>query len=277
MNPSDKTLLTKREHESIINELNGFHAGDSGTVLFKRSGRVLNYWELFTKSILNPSDTATWETIRQQVLQDQNLYASELSNTEKDLGRALGEGRRVTVEKVVAQQAGVAFDDVIERINGNTDPAFRLGKAVQDLTKIRGQLNPTVDAANIGKIDRYIQAAKSFEQKQKFKLKIEKISDKDHLHVEIVDAGKSPRWAEFSQLFEGDELTIKWQIGDEIHLAYDLKSAPEGWGKEASDRRTFKGKYALFEISGDITFSNVGKTISLSLTPSVEDLLPILE
>jgi hypothetical protein len=51
----------------------------------------------------------------------------------------------------------------------------------------------------------------------------------------------------------------------------------ETWGKEASDKRILGGKFAIFQMDGDIVFSNVNKTINISFTPSLVDRLPELE
>jgi hypothetical protein len=277
LNPSDGSLIQSVDHTKLLEELNGYHVGDESTILFKRSGRILVYWDLFTKSILSPSDTMAWETIRLQVQQDQNLYASELSGAEKNLGKALNEGQVKKVTKAVAEKVSVEFDDVIDRINGNTSAAFRLGKGVTDLQKVRGQLDPATDQANVAMIDRYLADAGKFEKRQKFTMKINALPDKDHVHIEVTRKGEDPKWAEFSQIFEGDEVTVNWKIGDEIHVAYDTKDIAESWGKESSDKRIFKGKYAIFDVSGDISFGNIGKTINISFTPPLEDMLPVLE
>ncbi len=277
MNPSDKSLLMTKEHTSIEDELNNFHAGDDNTELFRRSGRALTYWELYKNSILNPADTSTWETIRQQVLQDQNLYVAEISNAEKGLGQALMTGQKVTKEKVVAQKAGVEFDNVIENVNGNSDPDYRINKAVRELRQIRGQLNPELQGNEMAMIDRYINAAKAFDERRKFSVRIQKLPDQDHVHIEVVTKGKDPGWGEISQYFEGDEIEIWWKKGYEIHIAYDLVTDQCAWGKTASDRKVFDSELSIFDLNGEIRFSNVNKSISIRMKPDPRELLPKLE
>jgi len=277
LNPSSKELIMSDELKKIDEELNGYHIGDENSELYKRSGRVLTYWDLFKNSILNPSDTAAWETIQQQVLQDQNLYASEISGAEKNLGQALMAGQKVTKQKVVAQKAGIEFDQVIENVNGNSDPEYRLGKAVRELRQIRGQLNPSLQGKEIAMIDRYLNQAKAFNERRKYNMKIQKLPDTDHIHLEAVKHGTDPVWGELSQYFEGDEISFWWQKGYDIHIAYDLLDFQCAWGKSASDRRVLDGDYAIFKLNGEIRFSNINKSISVRLSPDPRDLLPKLE
>ena len=277
LNPSDKELIMSEEHARIDEELNGFHIGDEDSELYKRSGRVLNYWNLFKQSIQNPTDTGAWATIQQQVLQDQNLYASEISNAEKGLGQALMTGQKVTKEKVVAQKAGIEFDQVIENVNGNSDPEYRLNKAVRELRQIRGQLNPSLQGKEIAMIDRYLNQARTFNERRKYTMKIQKLPGTDHVHVESVKNGADPVWGELSQYFEGDEITFYWQKDYDIHIAYDLLDFQCVWGKNASDRRVFDSEFAIFQLNGEISFSNINKSISVRLSPDPRDLLPKLE
>ena len=51
----------------------------------------------------------------------------------------------------------------------------------------------------------------------------------------------------------------------------------ETWGKDASDKKTLRGNIAIFEMDGEINFSNVGKTVSISFTPGLIDRMPTLE
>lgn len=277
LNPSDKSLITTPEHTKIEDELNGYHIGEEGTELFKRSGRVLTYWDLFKTSILNPADTAQWETIRQQVMQDQGLYSAEISSAENKLGQALMAGQKVTQQKVVAQKAGIEFDQVIENVNGNSDPDYRLGKAIRELRNIRGQLNPNLQAKEIAMIDRYINNAKKFDERRKYTAKILKLPDDDHIHIEAVPHGEDPKWGEISQYFEGDEITFRWKKGYDIHIAYDLISDQCQWGNNASDRKVIDDDLAIFKLNGEIRFGNINKSITIRLTPDPRDLLPKLE
>jgi len=281
LNPSDTTLIETEEHKKLVEQLNNFHRGDETTTLFKRSDRALVYWDLFTKSILSPGDTAVWSTIRQQIEQDQNLYAADISGNEKALGDALLAQKIEKVQKVEdkqdQQEARIKFDEVIENVNSNNDPDFRLDRAVRDLRTIRRKLDAADDAEAIASIDKYIDEVKEWEKRQTYKCKIVSVPDQGHLHIEVVEKGKDPSWAEFSQIFPGDEFTLRWKAGDEIHIAYDTPDIMETWGKEASDKRILGGKFAIFQMDGDIVFSNVNKTINISFTPSMVDRLPVLE
>ena len=277
LNPSNDSLIQNKEHEVLVAALNGYHSGDETTVLYKRSGRVLNYWDLFTKAIGQPADTTFWATIRRQIQQDQNLYASDISGPEKGLGQALSARKVEKAKEVVAQKTAFEFDQVIDNVNGNLDPAYRLGKAVRDLNRIKEKLDPTLDARAIATINRYVRDVNEWKKKQTFNVKIQSLPDKDHIHIEVVPKGQSPTWSEFSQTFEGDEVTIRWKIGDEIHIAYDAHDFECVWGRNASDRKVFQDDYAIFGMEGDVTFTNVGKTITVSFTPGLIEQLPELK
>ncbi len=280
LNPSDTTLIETANHKKLVEELNNFHQGDETSSLYKRSARALTYWNLFTQAILAPTDTTIWETIHQQVEQDNNLYAADMSNAEKELGKSLTaqkiEKVKTVVAKEVAQKAGVEFDDVIDNVNNNMDPDYRFGKAIRDLRKVRGKLDPSNTKA-LASIDKYINEVKKWEKRQSFTCKIGSIPDQGHLHIEITGEGKAPSWSEFSQIFEGDEFNFKWKLGDEIHIAFDLPDIAETWGKDASDKKTLRSNVAIFELDGEIGFSNISKTISISVTPSLADRMPVLE
>jgi len=280
LNPADTTLIETAIHKKLVEALDNYHKGDESSSLYKRSDRALTYWDLFTKAILAPTDTTIWETIHQQVEQDNNLYASDISKDEKELGKSLTaqkiEKIKTVVAKQTAQKAGIEFDDVIENVNNNMSADYRFGKAVRDLRKVRGKLDPSNTKA-IASIDKYIAEVKKWEKRQNFKCKIVSIPDQGHLHIEVTGKGKDPSWSEFSQIFEGDEFNFKWKLGDEIHIAFDMPDIAETWGKDASDKKTLRGNVAIFEMDGEINFSNIGKTISVSFTPSMADRLPPLE
>jgi len=276
LNPADMVLMETDSHKKLVEDLNSYHTGDETTVLYKRSGRALTYWNLLVKAIMAPADTTVWETIRQQVEQDQNLYSADISKDERELGNALLAQKVEKAKTVVAQQTGVEFDDVIDDVNDNMDPEYRFVKAVKDLKKTREKLDPANTAA-ISAIDKYISDVAEWEKRQSFTCKIVSVPDQGHLHIEITEKGKAPSWAEFSQIFEGDEFKFKWKLGDEVHIAYDTPDIAETWGKVASDKKVLKGNVSIFEMDGDITFSNIGKTVSISFTPSLEELLPVLE
>jgi len=276
LNPSDTTLIETENHKKLVASLENFHQGDESTSLYKRSGRALTYWNLFTQAILAPNDTTIWETIRQQVEQDRNLYANDMSKAEKELGKSLMAQKVERVQKVVAKQAGVEFDDVIENVNNNMDPDYRFGKAVRDLRKVRGKLDPSNTKA-LASIDKYIREVKKWEKRQSFTCKIVSIPDQGHLHIEVTRKGEDPSWSEFSQIFEGDEFSFKWKLGDEIHIAFDMPDIAETWGKDASDKKTLRGNVAIFDMDGEIQFSNIGKTINISFTPGLIDRMPTLE
>jgi hypothetical protein len=102
------------------------------------------------------------------------------------------------------------------------------------------------------------------------------IPEDGHLHIEVTEKGKDPTWTEFNQIFPG-EFKFKWKIGDEIHIAFDLPQNDCKWGKDASDYVVLSGDVSIFEMEGEIKFSNIDKTINIGFTPSLKDRLPELE
>lgn len=281
LNPSDQTILENEEHQQLVNDLTAFHQGDSTSELYQRAGRVLTYWDLFKNYIANRADTTALTSITEQVQFDNRTYPSEISKAEKELGDALQSSLTTRtekkVQKEVAKKAGVEFTEVVKRINGNDSPAYRLGDAVTELKRLRSQLDPTADAEAIRAIDRYIREADRFDNRHQYTFKIVSVPGNGHLHVEVTSRGQDPKWNDQSQLLQGFEYPLEWKVGDQIHLALDTLGAPENWGRTASDKKVLTGRYSLFDMDGEITFDNVGKTVTLQFSPGLKDRLPKLE
>ncbi len=277
-NPSTDSLQLSPELEALIADISQYHSGDETSVLFTRSGRVLRYWELLSAYIIGQSDTAVSRTVTEQVDFDTKTFGNELSDAEKVLGATLVEKLKVQTKikekKEVAQIAAVELDDLVAEINGNSDPAYRLNKAVERLRKIRSDLT---DAQAIAAVDRYIREARKWAKKQKFTYKIETVPQGAHLHIEVSKRGDDPTWSVQNQIFEGDEYTIEWQLGDDIHIAIDELKHDCNWGNNPSDKKVLKGTYSLFEMEGDVTFDNIGKQISVSFKKELSSLLPVLK
>ncbi len=277
VNPSDNSLILAPEHERLLTSLQEFHKGDETSELFTRSGRVLTYWELFAGAIVMPDDTAAWNVIKRQVEQDQSLYAREVNSSEMKLGEALSAYKVKQASRVIAQETAFEFDDqIMANVNGNPDPSYRLDQAVRELRRVASKLDRS-DTKHHNMIDKYLKDAKKWARSREYKCKIETLPGGGHLHIEVTDAGKDPTWSEINQIFEGDEITLKWKTGQDIHIAIDTAGHQCQLGKAAADKVVKKGKYALFELEQGVSFSNVGKQVTIRFEPSLVDRLPSLE
>ncbi|MDH4156582.1 MAG: hypothetical protein OEW00_04835, partial [candidate division Zixibacteria bacterium] len=278
LNPSTDSLQLSPELEALIADLNQYHTGDETSVLFTRSGRVLRYWDLLSAYIIGHSDTAVSRTVTEQVDFDTKTIGNELSDAEKALGATLVEKLKVRTKaiekKEVAQKAAVELDDLVAEVNGNSDPAYRLDAAVERLRKIRSELT---DAQAVAAVDRYLTEARKWAKKQKFTYKIETVPQGSHLHIEVSKRGDDPTWSVQNQIFEGDEYTLEWQLGDDIHIAIDELKHDCNWGNNPSDKKVLKGTYSLFEMEGNVTFDNIGKQISISFKQELSSRLPLLK
>jgi len=276
-NPSDSAVILNDTHKRLIEAFQSYHKGDENSILYTRSGRALVYWDLFTKAVATPSDTTVWKTIQQQVQTDRSLHGNELSPDEIALGDALSDYKVKKVKKVAAQKAVVQLDDIITKINGNDSPAYRLGDAVDELKQIRKQLDPGNDAKSIQMIDRYISRAAGWQKDKTFSYKVANIPGDGHIHIEVTERGKDPTWSEETQILAGFEYKLRWKIGDQIHVAIDTLGQECTWGKTASDRAIFKGRYSIFDMENGISFDNIGKKVEVRFQPGLKDLLPELK
>ena len=277
LNPSDSTLDESDIHRKLKEDLSNFHQGDEKSILFTRSGRALAYWDLFTRSIMKPSDTAVWISIAQQVQHDRNMYGKEMSNEEVELGKVLSDRKMKKVQIATAQKAASDLSGLIPQINGNENGAFRLDSAVKILQESVSKLDPAADKGNIDMINRYLQSVNRWNKRQKFVCKIEVLPEKSHVHIEVTDKGKDPLWEEHNQTMMGDSVTIYWKAGDDIHIAIDLNKHKCKWGKEPSDKTILKGKYSIFEMEGEVSFDNIGKRAGISFMPPLVEQLPVLK
>ena len=278
VNPSNDSLILSPEHEKLLVDLDGFHQGDDKSLLFRRSDRVLQYWKLFTNYILNRADTVAFAAVGSQVEFDNRTYASDISPSEKAFGEALTSNLALRTEKKVqrevARQAGAELGDLFSKINGSESVSYRLGEAPAELRKIRRQLDPEADRANIAAIDRYLSDVERFEKKRSYTYKALSIPGGAHLHVDVTSPGQEPTWQTEGQVLQNFDYSLQWKIGDQIHIAIDtLGHKPEDGGKTASDKKTLSGRYALFNMDGEISF-NIGVTVTIQLSPPLADQLP---
>jgi GTPase SAR1 family protein len=276
-NPIDSSLIKSEMYTELVGKLNSFHQGDESSILYTRSDRTLAYLALFESAVRNPSDTASWSKIGQQVQTDLNVHGKELSSDEVALQKALSERKVKKVQIVTAQKTASELGGVISQINGNDNPSFRLDTAVTILKENLANLDPAVDKKSIDMINRYIQSVGRFSRKQKFLCKIENLPEKSHIHIEVTEKGKDPLWVEHNQIFAADTLSLTWKSGDEIHIAIDLHKHKCKWGKEPSDKKILKGKFSIFDMDGEIMFDNAGKKASISFVPPLKEQLPVLQ
>ncbi len=277
VNPSDTQLIENERHKKLVEEFNGFHQGDETSILYKRSDRALNLWDMFKRAVAAPNDTTVWVTIQKQVQLDKDMYGNQMSAEEIDLGKALSKYKAKQIQIVTAQKAATELTGLIQEINSNPNGAFRLDTAVTLLRQTLANLDPAVDKTNIAMINRYLQAVARWNKRQQFTAKIEVLPEKAHLHIEVTENGKAPLWEEHNQISEGKEVPIYWKVGDNIHIAIDLKKQKCKWGKESSDRVVLKDKYSLFQMDGEVSFDNVGKKAGISFKPPLVEQLPVLK
>ena len=278
VNPSNDSLVLTSEHEKFLADLESFHKGDDKAPLYRRSDRVQQYWQLFTNYILNRADTVAFASVGAQVEFDNRTYTSEISPAEKALGQALTSSLALRTEKKVQQEvarkAGAELGDLFRKINNSSSVSYRLGEAPAELRKIRRQLDSEVDRANISAIDRYLSDVERFEKRRSYTYKALSIPGGAHLHVDVTSSGSEPAWQTEGQIIQNFDYSLQWKIGDQIHIALDtLGHEPEDGGRTASDKKTLSGRYALFNMDGEITF-NIGVTVTIQFSPPLTDQLP---
>lgn len=275
-NPGKDSLIYDSSHQEILADLEKMHAGDEESILYKRSDRVLNYWDLFARFIKTNRDSAVVSEISRQVDFDMN-NAENYSSSEEKLGEAL---LGLTAEKrqEVAAVAGLDdYDKIKETINSSSDPAYLLGKAPGELQAIRSKLNPSKHSEQISAIDSYLAQVNKWKQKRTYTCILESVPDMGHLHIEVTGSGRSPSWSKETQLLEGEEVKLSWKMGEDIHIAFDELKYPCTWGVKSSDKRVIQGKYALFALEGEITFQNIDKTVTIRFKRPLRDMLPELK
>ena len=271
--PKDSSIVLKEQHTSLKASIEEFHVGDTTSLLYKRSGRTLWYWDKFAQSIIDPADTNVWSLISQQVSTEKSLYAAELSKAETDLMDVLTTKKESKVEKVVSKVAGSALEGMIDEINGNSDPEFRLDKAVKQLSDISGKLG----ADDRKKVNRYLSEAKKWKKRREFRYFVEKVPDDGTLYIEVTENGKDPEWSQFSPVYQDEEYTIKWKVGDDIHIGYCAVNQECNRGADPTDKIVLKSSYSLFDMERDLHFQDVDKHVTLRFKPSPTDKLPVLK
>ncbi len=279
--PGDDTLALNADHKKLVTDLKKYHRSDSTSAIFRRSDRALRYWDLFTEAIKKGKDTTAWSTLIAAVEYDRKLFADELNNKEKALGEALikaAEDKKAHETKtVVSHKAVVELEGIFEEINNNPDPTYRLKTAVKKLRAIKAKLDPAKQADDIKIINKYLREAKAFNKKRTYTYRIVSMPSDGHLHIDVTPPGQDPTWSVQDQLLPGADYQLVWKPGYVIHVAYDDIRHECNWGRNPSDSRVFDGEYSIFDIEGEITFNNIGKTVTISFKPGLRNRLPELK
>nr|MBN2276499.1 hypothetical protein [candidate division Zixibacteria bacterium] len=278
-NPNTGELNLNDRHKALLAALDSLHTGEATSVLYVRAGRTKVAWELFAGFLSKRQDLEAARRIQDQVLFDKN-NAEDYGAEEERLGQALLNVAKVKEEKVVrkadSEQALTQYNELKDRINNSNEPAFLFGKAVSDLKKILGKLGAD-DIAEKQAIQKYLREIDKWNEPHSYTYKIVSIPDAGHVHVDVAANGQEPTWADSTQLFEGEELKIKWKIDEDIYIGYDTPGAPEYWGRTTVGKVVLKGKYDLFAMDGSVEFKDIGKTVIFSFKPSLQGMLPRLE
>jgi hypothetical protein len=281
--PGTDSLDLNERNLTLAASLDTLHVGDERSVLFVRSGRVIKLWELFANYIVHRDDPQAANLINEQIEFDRR-NSKNLNDAERQLGDALKiiarieeKKKEVKEKEVVSSEALEKYDGLKKKINRSSDPAFVFGMAVDELKEIRDDLDPSRDGSQISAIRKYLKKVEEWSKSRRYTLRIESVPDNGHLHFSVGIDGADPAWADSSQYFQGDELTITWKMGDEIYVAFDDAAAAEYWGRDATAKRLFRGDYAIFDMEGEVEFSNIGKVVVISFKPSLKEMLPKLK
>ncbi|MBN1211602.1 MAG: hypothetical protein JXA92_03415 [candidate division Zixibacteria bacterium] len=284
LDPVDSVAILEKKHEELRDAIKSFHTGNEQSVLYTRSERVLGYWDLFIRVIEKPNDTAVWQTVGEKLTLDRERFGNDFNSNEQKLAEALLAQKVEEVRQVVSQRVAVDLGDKIEEVNGNPSPSYRLDKAVRELKDIRGNLDPKANKQDYQMVNNYITRAEKWNNKQTFKFKVESIPEEGHLHIEVTKTGAKPEWSDDldknPQIYAGYEYTLRWQVGDVIHIVFHKPHVndQESWGVKADDRKTLDSKYSLFEMENGILFESLGKKAVVRFLPNnLQEQLPVLE
>jgi hypothetical protein len=279
LNPANDSIIYTDRHDTLIADLEELHVGDETSALYRRSDRALTFWDLFNRYIQGRRDSVSVGLIMEQV----QLYresAKNISSAENKLMETMS-GLATAQKKVVAKQVDTQkgleeYEGLKKRINNSTDAAFLLGRAVRELKQIKGRLHSS-NAEQIAAINSYLKAVERYDKKRQYTCKLETVPDMGHLHIEVTPDGQSPQWNVKTQLLEGDEHQMEWRTGYDIHIAFDELKHNCQWGNIPSDKIVLKDKYSLFGLEGNLTFPNIGKTITISFKGGLKEKLPKLK
>jgi len=276
-NPTGDGVVLLPRHSQMEAGLGSFQTSeDSTSGLAQRAGRALELWNLLKACIPDMADTVKWSQLHQTI----NLYLStpgnEINNEESVLFDALLKQKAEKEKQKKTEEATIDFQEIVEKINGNPNVAYRLDTAVRDLKRIRRQLDPNSDEAR--KITAYITDANWWKSERSYKFRIDNLPKDAHIHVEVTSESNTPKWTLKDEWYKGTEHSITWSPGSVINIALCLSDVGQcNWGANSSDYAKLGGKYSIFTMEGQIVFSNTGKNIQISFLPNLHNRLPVLE
>ncbi len=265
---SGDSLFLTPSHKQLEESVASFHQGDSTSELFTRSDRVLTLWNFFKEALKHQADSAAWEKVVEQVDNYNRYYGNDLSKEENELGTALtdaAQGRKEKKQKKEAvAQAGGEFDQLVEQINANPDPEYRLETAVEKLKKLRDHLKDNPDRApDVERIDGYLQQVKYFEENRKYTFKVQSCPPDRHIHIRVTGRGKSDGWIH-DQFRPGNQFSISWRKGDHILVALHEKhvNEKESWGETYKELQELDKPFSIYQLDGTLNFNAGGVTCS---------------
>ncbi len=274
-------LILSDRDKSLIASLAKMHVGDKNDVVYLRSDRALHYWDLFTKFITSPADSANLEKINQDVNFNRK-NAPNYDEYEVELGNALLGVLNIKTPSAAPSLRAVRanldeYGQLKEQINNSTDANFVLKEAAKKLEGIRDNLSGSAAGDQAAAIDAFLAEVAQWENKRAYTCILRNVPDMGHLHIEVTESGDGPSWSNETQLLEGDEIRLEWKPGDDVHLAFDELKHKCNWGNQPSDRVVFTDEYALFEMEGKVVFSNIGKTVTIGFKGGLKEKLPKLK
>ena len=278
--PAKKKMKIDESAKRLLDELKDVNSKDEEAAA-KRAGRALTLWDLFLKHLENRSDAALSQTVWDQV--DADSRDPGYSQSEKKLGDALRSIVGTSSAPSGSSLQGVntslgAYEELKGRIDAkDADPELVLSAAVEELIAIRGSLVAGVHNAQISAINAFVAEAKQWERKQPYTFRLQSVPDEGHIHYEVTASGGTPRWNDTgNQYMQGSDIDLKWQPGDEIHIAFDEAGAECHWGKSSSDMVVLDKKYSLFDMEGRVVL-NKGTIIQFSFKDGLRQRLPKLK
>lgn len=261
-------------HQTFLAIFNKYHdEKDSASSLFGISDRALERWDLFLTGVRGREVAENWQSLQNRVNVDAGNLSLDRIPEEKTLDNALASIKIETEKKVEIAKKTVGLGDLIDEINGKEDPKYRLIDVVRTLKDMRGEVDPDGEK----KIKRYLDKVGKWERSQTFKYEITSIPE-GHLHIEVVNKGEEPVWSdETDQILPGYPYSINWKMGQIIHIAYDAPGAAEKYGKFATAKQELRGKLAIFDFDGEISFGGTSIKVVISVNPKPSESLPKME
>ncbi len=271
----------KRQFQEFGTVFDAFvQSADKTSDLFLRSERIKWYYDKFREVLFNPDNPELWALIQDRIKQDTDNRTIKLSEGERQLQAALTKQEVVKKTVEVSREAANELDQLAGQINDNNDPEYRLKDAVTKLRRLKDKLLGNPDKkADVQRIDNYLDQVDWFTKTRSYKVNIVSVPPDHHLHITVKKRGQEPQWKVGSQLYQGENFTIDWKMGDEILIALDAKhlaSGDETWGKHPKELIKLDKASAIFDLKGTLTF-NSGLKVTFDMDEDLAKHLPVLE